>query len=57
MGIWRMERRRGLGSPTRALEEERHIEFCPLVVNPEWQDGVFNTDCQGSIPYVLPDGQ
>lgn len=57
MGIWRMERRRGLGSPTRALEEERHIEFCPLVVVLEWQDGVFNTDGQDSIPYVLPDGQ
>lgn len=53
MGIWRMERRRGLGSPTRALEEERHTEFCPLVVVPEWQDGVFNTDGQNSIPYVL----
>lgn len=57
MGIWRMGRRRGLGSPTRALEEERHIEFGPLVVVPGWQDGVFNTDGQDSIPYVLPDGQ
>lgn len=48
-----MERRRGLGSPTRALEEERHIEFCPLVLVPEWQDGIFNSDGQDSIPYVL----
>lgn len=52
-----MERRRGLGSPTRALEEERHIKFCPLVLVPEWQDGIFNSDGQDSIPYVLQDGQ